>query len=123
MGSFVAERRTDCIWLDPPLLLYLPRLILRCFLRVLRLEPQCAPGCNESLIAMLQFNDQSIVYWCVTHHGYCREYGEKLLKEDGAVENGGKVRRICGWGGELRRWVGEVEDMVKEQSREDGEVE
>ncbi|EPS35702.1 hypothetical protein H072_10860 [Dactylellina haptotyla CBS 200.50] len=114
MGAAVSIERTDCIWLDPPILLYLPRLIFRTFLRLISINPQCAPGCNETLLSVLKFNDESIIWWCITHHGHCREYGERLIKEDGGVGNGGKVRRIGGWGSELWRWTAEVERMAAE---------
>ncbi|KAK6347681.1 hypothetical protein TWF718_005520 [Orbilia javanica] len=113
MGEAVKNERTDCIWLDPPLLLYLPRLIYRTFLRLLGIEPNCAPGCNESWRGVFSLNDKSIIWWCITHHGYCREWGRKLIEEEGDVVHGGKVRRITGLGGELKRWVGDVEGMVK----------
>ncbi|KAK6524297.1 hypothetical protein TWF694_005950 [Orbilia ellipsospora] len=117
MGPAVKNERTDCVWLDPPLLLYLPRLIFRTFLRLIRMEPACAPGCDESIFNVLKPNDDSIIWWCITHHGYCREFGAKLLEEDGGVENGGKVRRIGGWGSELRRWIGEVERMAEDEGK------
>ncbi|KAK6334258.1 hypothetical protein TWF730_003472 [Orbilia blumenaviensis] len=115
MGGLVAGERTDCIWLDPPLLLYLPRLILRTFYRLIGTEPNCAPGCEENWRDVLSPNDKSIIWWCVTHHGYCREWGESVIVEQGRVEDGGIVRRIGGWGGELRWWVGEVERLAGEK--------
>ncbi|KAK6499585.1 hypothetical protein TWF481_009949 [Arthrobotrys musiformis] len=111
MGSRVADSRTDCIWLDPPLLLYLPRLIFRTFLRLVGLEPNCAPGCQERWSAVFSLNDKSIIWWCIAHHGYCREYGEKMLAKYGSVDDGGKVRRITGLGGELNKWIGDVEKI------------
>ncbi|KAF3159499.1 hypothetical protein TWF751_000755 [Orbilia oligospora] len=116
MGARVRDEKTDCIWLDPPLILYLPRLIFRTFLRLFGLTPNCAPGCEESWSGVFSLNDKSIIWWCVTHHGYCRELGEKFIAEEGAVEDGGKIRRITGFGGDLKRWIGEVEGMVRKES-------
>ncbi|KAK6518857.1 hypothetical protein TWF281_003548 [Arthrobotrys megalospora] len=115
MGEVVKHERTDCIWLDPPLILYLPRIIFRTFRRLVGLEPNCAPGCYESLRDVLRLSDKSIIWWCVTHHDYCRKFGEKLVAEQGAVEDGGKVRRIGGWGGELKRWIADVERMAERE--------
>ncbi|KAF7333597.1 hypothetical protein MSAN_02418700 [Mycena sanguinolenta] len=49
IGMIVENTSTDVIWLDPPLALYLPRIIWRTFLRMLRLEEPCSPGCPESI--------------------------------------------------------------------------
>ncbi|KAK6358847.1 hypothetical protein TWF696_000027 [Orbilia brochopaga] len=117
VGPRVAAERTDCIWLDPPLLLYLPRLIYRTLLRVLRLAPQCAPGCDESLAMVLQPNDTSIIWWCIFHHGPSRANGRQLLLQDGGIERGGKVRRLGGWGSEYREWMTQLTRMVH-QNRE-----
>ncbi|KAF3917480.1 hypothetical protein ABW21_db0200274 [Orbilia brochopaga] len=118
MGPLVAAERTDCIWLDPPLLLYLPRLICRTLLRLLHFAPPCAPGCDESLIMALQPNDTSIIWWCIFHHGSVRANGQQLMLQDGGVERGGKIRRLGGWGSEYRQWMAQLTRMV-DQNRQD----
>ncbi|KAJ7479524.1 hypothetical protein FB451DRAFT_1556459, partial [Mycena latifolia] len=66
VGTLVHDRSTDTIWLDPPLILYLPRIIIRTFLRLLNLGAPCSPGCPEMLSTL--FSKESIVWWCITHH-------------------------------------------------------
>ena len=85
-------------------------------------EP-CAPGCDESLSAVLSPSDESILYWCWTHHNSMRTREEEKIKD--AVLAGeevritpsgtriGKRRRICGWGGEYRTFMNEVTDMAR----------
>ncbi|THH08545.1 hypothetical protein EW145_g2648 [Phellinidium pouzarii] len=58
---------TDIIWLDTPFLLYFPRILRRTFLRLLRLEPTCAPGCEERAREVF-FSRQSILWWAMSNH-------------------------------------------------------
>ncbi|KAH7918043.1 hypothetical protein BV22DRAFT_1100706 [Leucogyrophana mollusca] len=112
VGDMIAQRGTDTVWLDPPLLLYLPRLIWRTVSRSLGLgAEQCSPGCNETLTRAL-FTSDSIIWWCITHHRSARRREEARMRTKG-VEVGGTMRRIGGWGGDLKAWMGQVEDMVK----------
>ncbi len=50
--------------LDPPLLLYFPRLCWRTFLRLLGFVPPCTTGCEESLWDIF-FSRESIIWWYV----------------------------------------------------------
>ncbi|KAJ7696200.1 hypothetical protein B0H17DRAFT_1053914 [Mycena rosella] len=72
IGSLVQDISTDVIWLDPPLALYLPRLIFRTFLRLFRLSPPCSPGCPER-VSEVFLSKESIVWWCITQHRPVRE--------------------------------------------------
>lgn len=116
LGSIVDDAATDVIWLDPPLVLYFPRVCLRTLLRLLRVVPPCSPGCEESFREVF-FSSDSILWWCLSNHG-------KLKKRETAeyrVDNvwvGGKRRRFGGWGGELKLWLAEVESMVRSGDEE-----
>ncbi|KAF7369291.1 hypothetical protein MVEN_00256900 [Mycena venus] len=72
IGTVVQDQSTDVIWLDPPLALYLPRIIWRTFVRLLGLREPCSPGCPE-MVSKLFFSKESIVWWCITHHRIPRE--------------------------------------------------
>ena len=102
--------------LDPPLVLYFPRVCLRTLLRLLRVVPPCSPGCEESFREVF-FSSDSILWWCLSNHG-------KLKKRETAeyrVDNvwvGGKRRRFGGWGGELKLWLAEVESMDRSGDEE-----
>ncbi|KAJ7281030.1 hypothetical protein C8J57DRAFT_1300696 [Mycena rebaudengoi] len=115
IGSIVEDNCTDVIWLDPPLALYLPRLIIRTFLRMFRLREPCSPGCPEMAMEVF-FSKESIVWWCLTQHWPARaREGAKMaligLNVGSDVQNQ-KMRRLGGWGGELRTWKVEVQRMV-----------
>lgn len=109
--GWLIEERTDAIWLDPPFLLYFPRLVVRTFLRLFGRVDGCAPGCNESL-ANVFLPKTSIIWWTITHHRVvrCRE-GDNLKKW--GIHIGGNMRRIGGWGSELNTWKHAVSEMVK----------
>ncbi|KAJ7281005.1 hypothetical protein C8J57DRAFT_1300638 [Mycena rebaudengoi] len=115
VGSIVEDSCTDVIWLDPPLALYFPRLIIRTFLRMFRLHEPCSPGCREMAMEVF-FSKESIIWWCLTHHWPVRaREGAKMaligLDVGSHVQNQ-KMRRLGGWGGELRAWKAEVQRMV-----------
>ncbi|KAH8926481.1 hypothetical protein BT69DRAFT_1278796 [Atractiella rhizophila] len=111
IGDILEEESTDIIWLDPPLLLYFPRIFVRTIGRILRIVPQCQEGCNESFTATF-FSRDSILLWCLTHHRSNREYQLGKMITEG-VDVGGKRRRIGGWGAEYRSWMDGVERIKK----------
>ncbi|KAH7908314.1 hypothetical protein BJ138DRAFT_1091469 [Hygrophoropsis aurantiaca] len=112
LADIMAERRTDVVWLDPPLALYLPRLIWRTISRSLGLgAEQCSLGCKESLGRAL-FTSDSIIWWCITHHRSVREREEARMSTMG-VQVGGIMRRIGGWGKELEMWMERVQQLVR----------
>ncbi|KAJ6479230.1 hypothetical protein C8R47DRAFT_1137476 [Mycena vitilis] len=116
IGNIVQSRCTDIVWLDPPLLLYFPRVFVRTVLGLLGLRPPCSPGCPERFVQTF-FSRQSILWWCLTHHFHVRRRERarmRLLGIAGGTQAGRlKMRRIGGWGGELRAWLDEIRLMVK----------
>ncbi|KAJ7456090.1 hypothetical protein FB451DRAFT_1276980 [Mycena latifolia] len=112
------DSSTDRIWLDPPLILYFPRIVIRTILRLLRLRAPCSPGCPEMLSEVL-FSKESIVWWCITHHSIVRKR-EGARKAEIGIGVGSnverqKMRRLGGWGGELRAWLADVKRMLQRQ--------
>ncbi|KAJ7075298.1 AAA domain-containing protein [Mycena belliarum] len=117
LGSLLEENETDIIWLDPPLALYLPRLIFRTVRRLLRTGPPCSEGCDERLSQVL-FSQESIIWWCLTQHRPARRRETANMARIGLgvgrdVENR-KMRRLGGWGRELRAWLADVDRLVKD---------
>jgi len=108
-GTDIFAAATDVIWLDPPFLLYFPRLLWRTFVRLFRLGRPCAPGCNEDWREVF-FSKNSIILWCITHHSTLRCRYERMWEP---VENGGKWRRLGGWGGAFRQWWNGLELVAK----------
>jgi len=106
VGDLVDQEATDIIWLDPPLLLYLPRLCLRSLLRILSRSPPCSPGCQETLAQT--FSSESVIWWCITHHSRLRRR-ETAKMQDLSTQNKNIMRRIGGWGSELRQWQRQIE--------------
>jgi len=94
--------------LDPPLVLYLPRLVKRTFLRLLGLHPPCAPGCEEPI--------GDVIWWCIKNHGISRKRNQDKMQQIGLgigkeVERQ-RMRRIGGWGSELDQWLSDVQKMA-----------
>ncbi|KAJ6482604.1 hypothetical protein C8R45DRAFT_871418, partial [Mycena sanguinolenta] len=116
IGTIVEDTCTDVIWLDPPLELYLPRIIWRTLLRLLRLEEPCSPGCPESVREVFKFSDESIVWWCITQHAPVRARETAKMARIGlgigSDVEGQKMRRLGGWGKELRAWFEDVKRML-----------
>lgn len=115
MRLLLHEEATDVIWLDPPLLLYFPRLVIRTFLRLFRLRPPCAPGCKERFGEVF-FSKDSIIWWCISNHWTSRRRNQDMMQQIGIgigseVERR-RMRRIGGWGSELKRWLSDVQKMV-----------
>ncbi|KAJ7922676.1 hypothetical protein B0H13DRAFT_2655553 [Mycena leptocephala] len=118
IGTIVEDNATDVIWLDPPLALYLSRLIWRTFLRLLRLRAPCSPGCPE-MVSEVFFSKESIVWWCITQHQPARDRERAKMALIGIgvgsdVDNL-KMRRIGGWGAELRAWFDDVKRMLQRE--------
>ncbi|KAF7377278.1 hypothetical protein MSAN_00148100 [Mycena sanguinolenta] len=118
IGGIVGDTSTDVIWLDPPLALTLPRIIWRTFLRLLGLKEPCSLGCNERLSKVF-FSRESIVWWCITQHGLVRERETAKMARIGlgigSDVEGQKMRRIGGWGKELRVWFDDVKRMLQRE--------
>lgn len=98
--------------LDPPLLLYFPRLFLRSMARIFGLVAICSPGCLETVRECF-FSRKSILLWCLTQHWVVRKSNEKLVQDHGIGvgrrSDEQKMRRIGGWGSELRKWLEDVQ--------------
>ncbi|KAJ7445990.1 hypothetical protein B0H11DRAFT_1746351 [Mycena galericulata] len=118
IGTIVEDQSTDVIWLDPPLARYLPRLILRTFLRLFRLAPPCSPGCPE-MVSEVFFSKESIIWWCISQHRPIRVRENARMAEIGfgvgANVSGQKMRRIGGWGEELRVWFRDLGHMLQRE--------
>jgi hypothetical protein len=101
--------------LDPPLLLYFPRLVIRTFLRLFRLRPPCAPGCQER-IGDIFSKDSSIIWWCISNHWVNRKQNQDRMQQIGLgigrEAERQRMRRIGGWGSELKQWLSDVQKMV-----------
>ncbi|KAF7334631.1 hypothetical protein MVEN_02293500 [Mycena venus] len=111
IGTIVEDSATDVIWLDPPLVLYFPRIVIRTFQRLLGLAPPCSPGCPEEFQQVF-FSSESMILWCLTHHKPVRaREGARMARIGlgvGTDVEGQKMRRLGGWGGALRAWLEDV---------------
>ncbi|KAJ7842234.1 hypothetical protein B0H14DRAFT_1032302 [Mycena olivaceomarginata] len=118
LGNILQSRSTDMIWLDPPLLLYFPRIFVRTVLGLLGLRPPCSPGCPERFVQAF-FSRESILWWCLTHHFHVRRREGARMQLMGIGDttqvSGRKMRRIGGWGGEVREWLEEVRIMLQQR--------
>ncbi|KAJ7111127.1 hypothetical protein C8R43DRAFT_1041572 [Mycena crocata] len=118
IGSIVETRATDIIWLDPPLILYFPRIFIRTVLGLLGLRPPCSPGCPERFLQTF-FSRESILWYCITYHFRVRRREQERMKRFG-VETGSdvgqrKMRRLGGWGGEAREWMEGIRRLVEKR--------
>ncbi|KAI3603938.1 adenylate kinase [Moniliophthora roreri] len=120
-GSIVSEHATDVIWLDPPLLLYFPRIVIRTFLRLFRLRAPCSPGCPERFREVF-FSKDSILWWCLSQHwANARKWRAQMaiigLGVGAAPPEQQKLRRIGGWGGQLKAWLQDVKELALARKR------
>ena len=108
--------------LDPPLILYFPRIFLRTMLRLLRLTPPCSPGCDERFVEVF-FQKESILWWCLSNHWANRARNSARFEQIGLGVGTDtmhhKMRRFGGWGSALKRWLHDVEIMVRESAKRD----
>jgi hypothetical protein len=136
LGRFIESNSTDeiCQWfevliwlrktltcfymsgLDPPLVLYFPRIVIRTFLRLLRLREPCSPGCLE-MPQEVFFSKESILWWCLSNHWVVRRREQARFQQIGIGVGSNihsqKMRRMGGWGGQLRAWLRDVRDMFE----------
>ncbi|KAF5353021.1 hypothetical protein D9757_012732 [Collybiopsis confluens] len=115
VGTIIHECATDVIWLDPPFLLYFPRLFMRTVMRIAGLIPQCSDGCEENVQAAF-FSTDGIIWWCITNHRPCSKQNSAMMKTWGIGIGSGaqqKMRRLGGWGSELRTWLDSVREMAR----------
>lgn len=96
--------------LDPPFILYFPRICYRTFTRLLGYGDPCSPGCDESWRDVFTLGERSILWWCWTHHDPCRRRQQADMMNE---ELRGKTYRLGGWGRELENWIKDVREMVR----------
>ena len=90
--------------------------MIRTFLRLFRLRPPCAPGCEERIGEVFFSKEKSIIWWCISYHWGNRERNKNRMQQIGLgigsdVERR-RMRRMGGWGSELKRWLSDVQKMV-----------
>jgi len=104
--------------LDPPLLLYFPRLILRTFRRLFGWEAPCAVGCSESVKEAF-FSKDSIIWWCLSQHWINRRRNQARMEEIGLGIGRNiarqRMRRFGGWGKDLGLWLIDVRAVVQKK--------
>ncbi|KAF7324591.1 hypothetical protein MKEN_00500400 [Mycena kentingensis (nom. inval.)] len=87
------------------------------FKRLFRLGEPCSPGCDERFTEVFFSKDSSIIWWCISHHSIVRrrerEHFARIGIDVGTDVAGRKMRRIGGWGGELRGWLDAVRVLVR----------
>ncbi|KAF8076982.1 hypothetical protein FPV67DRAFT_1559282 [Lyophyllum atratum] len=114
-GNIAVEECTDLIWLDPPLALYFPRILVRTFGRLFGLTAPCSVGCPESWREA--FSAKGILWWCLSNHWATRRRCKAWMAEMGVVagENitGRKMRRFGGWGSDVQIWMKDVAEMCR----------
>ncbi|KAE9406996.1 hypothetical protein BT96DRAFT_986949 [Gymnopus androsaceus JB14] len=116
-GADIQQWATDVIWLDPPLLLYFPRLFCRTFLRLIGLRPPCSSGCPETISGIF-FSKDSIILWCLSQHRPVIERNSARMKIWGLGVGSNppeeqKMRRLGGWGAEVQTWLEKVEEFIR----------
>jgi hypothetical protein len=104
--SFIARA---CAGLDPPFMLYFPRLCIRTFLRLFGMKSPCSPGCGETVGEVFSLGETSIIWWCWTRHEPVR-----LQEATKYTLDGERWRRIGGWGSELKCWIEDIKRMVRD---------
>ncbi|KAJ7599068.1 AAA domain-containing protein [Mycena floridula] len=115
-GPIVTEGATDIVWLDPPLILYFPRILIRTFRRLFGIEETCSPECPETVREVF-FSKESILWWCLSQHWVNRRRGWAAMQiyglGSGSEVSQRKMRRFGGWGGSLNIWLNQVQEMVR----------
>ena len=109
-NGFSFPSLTGLVGLDPPFILYFPRICCRTFARLLGYGVPCSPGCNESWRDVFTPGEKSIIWWCWTHHNPCRRRLQADMTDE---ELRTKIRRFGGWGGELENWIKDIQGMVR----------
>jgi len=101
---------TGLLGLDPPFILYFPRICYRTFARLMGYGQPCSPGCYESWREVFSLGEGSILWWSWTNHNPYRERQQAEMMSEGFRD---KTRRLGGWGGELENWVKDIQEMVR----------
>ncbi|KAJ7798915.1 hypothetical protein B0H13DRAFT_1746210 [Mycena leptocephala] len=102
--------------LDPPLILYFPRIVIRTFLVMLRLREPCSPGCFETPQSVFA-SKESILWLSLSNHWHVRRREQarffRIGIGMGSEASSQKMRRLGGWGSQLRGWLREVKAMIE----------
>ncbi|KZS88932.1 hypothetical protein SISNIDRAFT_459364 [Sistotremastrum niveocremeum HHB9708] len=98
LEGLVEQQATDIIWLDPPFLLILGRLLKRSILRVVGVDPPCSPGCHESFSHVF-FSRESVIWLALTQRERKDRIFSKMLEKDD------RVQRFGGWRKDLGDWL------------------
>ncbi|EKM79767.1 hypothetical protein AGABI1DRAFT_119860 [Agaricus bisporus var. burnettii JB137-S8] len=118
VGMMIQEQATDIIWLDPPLVLYFPRIFMRTIKRWWGIQELCSPGCGETFKDIF-LSRKSILAFCIEHHFVVRKRCREMMRNIGIGIGLDKerncMRRIGGWGGALKGWLQDVDDMVRKR--------
>lgn len=110
MGYALSPSFTGILGLDPPFVLYFPRICYRTFARLMGYGKPCSPGCDESWRGVFSLGEKSILWWSWTHHDTSRlRYRAEIANEESRV----KIRRLGGWGRELVDWIKDVQEMIR----------
>ena len=96
--------------LDPPFILYFPRVCYRTFARLLGYGEPCSPGCDESWRGVFTLGEKSILWWGWTHHDPYRRRQQAEMMSEGFRD---RTRRLGGWGGELEVWIRDIQEMIR----------
>ena len=95
------------VGLDPPLIVYFPRVFWRTVRRILGGEESCAAGCRESW-ARTFWDRESILLWSITGHRRAKERNRALIAADG----GARWKILGGWGSVAKAWWERVEELA-----------
>ena len=105
---------TVLVGLDPPFMLYFPRVLWRSLLRLCRLAPPCREGCQETFKELF-FSRNSILVWSWQGHKRYRTRQRRRMAEISSdPRTPAKMQRIGGWGRQLDEWVKRVARLTKQ---------
>ncbi|KAF8528493.1 hypothetical protein BU17DRAFT_80912 [Hysterangium stoloniferum] len=112
VGDITFSLATTIVWMDPPFILYFPRLILRTLSRLFGWTPLCSPGCGENLGSILTMGEESILWFAWTQHLPLRAFYTRRMQTDEALPKG-KWVKLEGWGSVSREWLSKIESISK----------
>ncbi|KXN83447.1 hypothetical protein AN958_01426 [Leucoagaricus sp. SymC.cos] len=120
IGFIVQDNATDIMWPDPPLILYIPRLFVRTMQRWFQWEEPRSPGCGEDTSKGIFFSSKSVLWRCLTNHSVVRRRCGGMMSRIGIGIGSDiaarRMRRIGGWGGELKAWLQSIEMLRRDKA-------
>jgi len=105
-----SDSLTRPLGLDPPFILYFPRICYRTFAQILGYAEPCSSGCIQTWERAFTFGKEGILWRTWTHHTPRRQRRQAEMMSG---EFRAKTRRLGGWGRELERWVKDIQEMVR----------